>query len=593
MEPRASKTDVGPPLGGLDSVSRRPASAVSELRLLRAIDELEGQLREVGDIYRAVRLAQRVAASLMGADDACVALLAPGQEGAVLLQPVPPGEPWDLKLLALFARGEKTAAPAEVAMARLKRHARAWGALALRWRASKPDWDIRNALTKIASAANLAIERIEQERLGEVRSRIDRKIMEQLRPKDLFYQILDGLRSLTGYDHSAILLAACEDPCVLEIAAEQIAWRKARSARVGQRAAVSREACAGLAAGVAWGFSRDGGSWEPWDAATPSSVVEWVRAGLPADDQSGPREAELIIAPLHLGAELGAVLRLSALHSGTFGTYEGDLVASFLPHAMVALQNARRAESLTDQVIQAQRKHAMADLARGVSHDVNNALGAILPLVQQMRDEAQAGKVDTGALAEDLAQVERSVQACSRIFGGMLRMARRGADTAGKAARVGAAVDGALSILGDGCKRLGIEIMRDVREGLPDVPLSQGELDQVLLNIVGNARDSMLDGGGELVIRAFNDDQGGVCIDVSDTGVGIPSDKLSRIFEPFYTTKPTGNGLGLSICRSIVWQAQGKIHVESPARTVRGAVNPQRAGPGSRFLVTLPAVRGR
>src|SRR6185369_12254548 len=135
--------------------------------------------------------------------------------------------------------------------------------------------------------------------------------------------------------------------------------------------------------------------------------------------------------------------------------------------------------------------------------------------------------------------------------------------------------------------------MRDVQEGLPDVPLSQGELDQVLLNIVGNARDAMLEGGGELVIRAFNDDQGGVCIDVSDTGVGIPADKLSRIFEPFYTTKPTGNGLGLSICRSIVWQAQGKIHVESPTRTVRGSVNPQRAGPGSRFLVTLPAVRGR
>ena len=59
MDPRASRTDAGPPLGGLDSVSRRPASVVSELRLLRAIDELEGQLREVGDIHRAVRLAQR------------------------------------------------------------------------------------------------------------------------------------------------------------------------------------------------------------------------------------------------------------------------------------------------------------------------------------------------------------------------------------------------------------------------------------------------------------------------------------------------------------------------------------------------------
>ena len=89
MDPRTPRAEaVPPPLGGLDSAARRPAAGVSESRLLRAIDELEGQLREVSDIYRAVRLAQRAAAGLMGADDACVALLAPGREDAVLLQPV-------------------------------------------------------------------------------------------------------------------------------------------------------------------------------------------------------------------------------------------------------------------------------------------------------------------------------------------------------------------------------------------------------------------------------------------------------------------------------------------------------------------------
>jgi signal transduction histidine kinase len=558
------------------------------VRLLRAIDELEAQLREVSDLHRAVRLAQRAGAALMGADDACVALLMPGQEDATLLQPVQSRAPWDVKLLGAFARGQKTAAPEEVAMARLKRHGRAWGALALRWRAARPDWDLRNALTRIAACTNLAIERIEQQRLSEVRSRIDRKIMEQLRPKDLFYHILDGLRSLTGYDHSAMILAACEDPRVLEIAAEQIAWRKARSARIGQRVMTGAGAQAGLSAGIAWGFSRSADAWEPWDAATPASVTEWISTALPGADAGAARESELICAPLHLGPELGAVLRLSAQHAGTFGPYEADLVASFLPHAMVALQNARRAESLTDQVIQAQRKHAMADLARGVSHDINNALGAILPLVQQLREEAQHGQVDGMALAEDLAQVEKSVQACSRIFGGMLRMARRSTDTAGQAARVGPAVDGAMAILGDGCRRSGIEVRREVEDELPEVPLVQGELDQVLLNIVVNARDAMLDAGGVLVIRAKGEENGSlVRIEVTDTGIGVPPDKLSRIFEPFYTTKPTGNGLGLSICRSILWQAQGRIVAESPWRTG------EAGGPGCRVTVTLPAVQAR
>ena len=72
----------------------------------------------------------------------------------------------------------------------------------------------------------------------------------------------------------------------------------------------------------------------------------------------------------------------------------------------------------------AERKHAMADLARGVSHDVNNALGAVLPLVQQLREEIDQGTLDPAVAAADLAQFERSIQVCRRIFGGMLNFAR-------------------------------------------------------------------------------------------------------------------------------------------------------------------------
>ena len=90
----------------------------------------------------------------------------------------------------------------------------------------------------------------------------------------------------------------------------------------------------------------------------------------------------------------------------------------------MALQNARRAESLEQRVLIAERKHAMADLARGVSHDVNNALGAVLPLVQQLREEIEQGTLDPAVAAVDLAQIEHSIQVCRRIFGAMVHFAR-------------------------------------------------------------------------------------------------------------------------------------------------------------------------
>jgi two-component system NtrC family sensor kinase len=586
----ASKVERGAALGGLDSAARGPVSPVGELRLLRAVDELEARLRDVGDAQKAARLAARDAAALMGAGDSCVALLSPGESEAVLLPGVQASpRPWDRRMLAEFARRQKTEAPAGVALARLKRRDRPWGTLALRWEGAEPDWDTRHALTKMAEAANQAIERIERQRLGEVRSRIDRKIMEQLRPKDLFYQLLDGLRTLTAYDHCGLLLTSPGERCVLEVAAEQVAWRKAKSDRIGRTSLVPAEAWAGLCAGKVWGFSRDGAGWTPWDPSTPSPVTGWV-AGALAAEGGAPSEAELICAPLCAAGEVAAVLRISALHPGTFGVYEIGLVEALLPQAMVALQNARRAETLTGKVLEAERKHAMAELARGVSHDINNAMGSILPLVQQLRDDAARGQVAPATLDTDLAQIERSVLVCTRIFNGMLRMARRSADGSEGRARVPAAVDAALGILAESCRRHRIEVARDTPAELPEVPLAQGELEQVLLNLIGNARDAMATmDGGELTVRAAPaqgpSGEALVRLEVADTGVGIPSQSLTLVFEPFFTTKPAGNGLGLAVCRSIVWQAHGRIHAESPART---GVYPS-GGPGSRFVVSLPA----
>jgi len=206
----------------------------------------------------------------------------------------------------------------------------------------------------------------------------------------------------------------------------------------------------------------------------------------------------------------------------------------------------------------------MADLARGVSHDLNNALGSVLPLVQQMCEEAVRGTLDPKTAGDDLRQIERSLHVCRRIFSGMLTFSRRAAGASGAVGhgQVQYALDCAMAILEDNLRRRGITVVTELEEPLPAVPGGQSALEQIVLNLLTNARDAMPD-GGEIRITAGREPDSRVRIVIADTGCGIAPNQLALVLEPFFTTKPQGNGLGLSICRSIVWDMGGEIRLQS------------------------------
>jgi two-component system NtrC family sensor kinase len=449
----------------------------------------------------------------------------------------------------------------EVMLARIRRRGRKWGALALRAPGVTYRWDARRALSSIAGAAAEIAARIDQERIRDVRARIDRKIMEQIRPKDLFYQILHGLRSLTDYDHSAALLTCDPELQSIEIVAEQIAWRKGKSQNVGLGLPLDDTLRDLLRRETVYGFDRTDDGWHEWtggDAAALAELLDYngaIVGGRPART-----EAAMLCAPLVSRDGMLGVLKIAAEHRGTFDAYEADLVCRFLPQVAVALQNSRRAESLQEQVLAAERKHAMADLARGVSHDVNNALGAVLPLVQEMREEIAAGQLDPTVAADDLREIERSLQVCRRIFGGMLNFARGAAPHAGEV-HLDREVETTLAILREGIERRGIDVVVNVPRDLPAIIGVQADIEQLLLNLLTNARDAM-PRGGRLVIRAARRDDR-LELTIEDTGCGIPATHLAKIQEPFFTTKSTGSGLGLAICRSILSQMRGRMEIDS------------------------------
>jgi len=547
-----------------------------ELASLKFVDGLAAHLKDVREPHKALRHALRDTLEFFQATHGCIATLHPGRPQADLLFTLPKHTNWDLDVVTRYIRHTHPPVQRDMMIASIRRRGGAWGAIALIRPGHPYDRDDRHLLTRIATMVSGAIHRIDRDRLLGVRDRIDRKIMEQIHPKDLFYQILDGIRSLTQYDHSSALLIREEDEAALRVVAEQIAWTKAKSDRIGLRLPMTDEAGALLQSERVYGFDRHGDTWQEWKGEPANGLAALLDYNSPGDAPStalgaGPstalgaggetiREASMICAPLVTRDSLVGVLKIAARYPEQLKPFDAELVEHFRSQAAIAIQNLHRTESLRARVLTAERKHAMADLARSVSHDVNNALGSMLPLIQQMRADLHSGAVRLEVFAEDLEHVQKSLQVCRRIFGGMLTFSRNAARRSGYG-QVRRAIETTSAILKYGMSRGGIDLHVDMPEDLPEVACSQSDLEQLFLNLLTNAREATPH-GGRIVITAGSTERV-VEISIADTGCGIPAENLPRVLEPFFTTKPQGNGLGLSICRSVLWEVDGTLTIQS------------------------------
>jgi signal transduction histidine kinase len=541
-----------------------------EVAALRFLQTQAAHLRDAREPDKALRHALRDTREFFSASHGCIATLRPGHAQADLLFTWPSPTAWNLDVLTRYIRHTHPPVQRDLLIGSIKRRGGAWGALAMIGPGREFDREDRRLMARIGAILSDAIHRIDRDRLQGVRDRIDRKIMEQIHPKDLFYQILDGIRSLTLYDHSSALLIREEDEPSLRLVAEQIAWTKAKSERIGLRIPITAAAAELLHSGQVSGFDRHGESWREWrDRPSDLAMLLDYNSGAAGDR----REASMLCAPLVTRDSLVGVLKIAGRYPDQLKPFDAELVEHFRSQAAIAIQNLHRTESLRARVLTAERKHAMADLARSVSHDLNNALGAMLPLIQQMQADLRSGALATNVLAEDLEHVQKSLQVCRRIFGGMLTFSRNAARRGGYG-QVRRAIDTASAILKYGMSRSAIAFEVDVADDVPEVACSQSDLEQVFLNLLSNAREATPHGGSITVTARAVD--AGVEIAIADTGCGIPAENLARVLEPFFTTKPHGTGLGLSICRSVLWEADGTIAIHS------------QPGRGTQVRIVLP-----
>ena len=544
-----------------------------ELEFLKFLETLGQYLRSTRDPRKALAFALREGRAFFQADGGCIAVAEAGEPDARVVVALPRDDNWDLAHIARFIRHTRPPVRSDVVLAPIRRRGSAWGAMAFRRQSPPFDHDDGRLMARATAVVSDAIQAMDRERMLEVRDRIDRRIMELLHPKDLFYQILDGLRSLTHYDHSSALLIRERGEDTLRLVAEQIAWTKARSRHIGLTLPIDAELEPALVSAEIHGFDRHGDEWQAWTGKPVARLAELLDYNRDGHDGGHNREASMLCAPLVARDGVIGLLKVASRHTGRLTPFDAELVDRFRSQAAVAIQNLTRTESLQARMLTAERKHAMADLARTVSHDVNNALGAMLPLIQQMQADLQGGRMDRAVYLEDLDQVQKSVQACRRIFGGMLSFARGGARRSHHG-EVSPALETTLAVLKDGMQRRGIDLVVETVDDLPPVACGQSDLEQVFLNLLTNAREASSQ-GGQVTVRVEPQEER-IAITIADSGSGIAPEDLPRVFEPFFTTKASGNGLGLSICRSILWEIGGTLNVQSEMHK------------GTRVLVTVP-----
>jgi len=287
--------------------------------------------------------------------------------------------------------------------------------------------------------------------------------------------------------------------------------------------------------------------------------------GLP--DSDGP---ETLTSLLAAHPELAVVVLTGRDDDGLGSALVQAGAQDYLPKRLVrpsmlgrtirhAIERSRIHQALVDaraQLVRAQRLDAFGQLASGMAHDFNNLLAVISTTAGLAVERSH----EDASLSEDLSDILAATERGRRLVSQLLTFARRRPGRPERVA-VGRQVRALRRILD---RTLGAEVELTVHASGagPHVLIDPGLLDQVLLNLVVNARDAM-PSGGRIDICATEGGSGLVCLRVSDTGVGMSEEQARRAIEPFYTTKATGNGLGLSMCYGIVEQAGGRLELHS------------------------------
>jgi signal transduction histidine kinase len=252
-----------------------------------------------------------------------------------------------------------------------------------------------------------------------------------------------------------------------------------------------------------------------------------------------------------------------------------DLESFVFVGAVMDITERERLHQLEADLAHMNRVSMMGELAASLAHEIKQPIAAAVIHAQTCTQWLRRDAPDVTEALEAASAIEAAATRVGGIIDRVSSLYRRGTPERELVDLNEIAREMGL-LLGDTANRNAVSIRTDLDPELPTTTADRVQLQQVLMNLMFNGIEAMQDTGGELTVASKRNEDGQLLISVSDTGIGLSIDEAERIFEAFFTTKPRGTGMGLSISRRIIASHDG--HLWASPNTGRGAT----------FYFTLP-----
>jgi two-component system, NtrC family, sensor kinase len=270
----------------------------------------------------------------------------------------------------------------------------------------------------------------------------------------------------------------------------------------------------------------------------------------------------LIDIPLALREDIYGIIRIYLTHPIALSDAEMGFIGAVSETCACAIDKARMIEEQKNQytqlALQTEKLSALGRMAAGIAHEINNPLAGILLFSTNLLKKHQA----QGQLTEGLEIIIGETQRCKGIILSLLEFSRDKAPSK-LAAGINTVIEAALTILNNEFRLHHIAVEKDLFDDLPQLHLDTSLMQQVFVNLLMNAIEAIGDDGKIRIRSALSPNRACVRIEIADTGRGISKDHLGKIFDPFFSTKKSGTGLGLAVTYGIIQKHDGHIRVSS------------------------------
>ena len=272
----------------------------------------------------------------------------------------------------------------------------------------------------------------------------------------------------------------------------------------------------------------------------------------------------LLLVPMLKEDELIGAIGIARTQIQPFTDAQIDLITDFAAQATVALESTRRERryrEMQSELAHANRVATMGQLTASITHEVNQPLAAMRNNLTAALNFSDRTPPDLMEVREALACAVKEIDRASTVVG-RIRALMQKEPTRRDSVNVNEAVCEVMELTYGEALKNGVSVRTQLADGLPLIQGDRVQLQQVILNLILNAVQALgavTNDTREVLITTSQTEPNEVSLGVRDTGPGLSAETLPRLFEPFYTTKPGGMGMGLAICRSIIEAHGGRL----------------------------------